>query len=310
MNAVKMDDHQGETWAEIVGADKIMEMRIGATGGGTMRVMAASVAGMTAADVHSDLTATGGTENGNEYADGFQTATAGDYEGIPGTAFCGGSDCSVDDDGDLAGSWYFAPMSPKEWYVRLMKDADYTVEDLYARFGHWLTADGDGATVINTYAMTAGNTDSLDLTTVNTADDATTLTDTSATYTGTAAGMSLHKEFDGQGEIVEGSLQSGAFTAAVNLKATFGDAPKLQGTVDMFTGPATDSDWTVELQVTDLTSAGVLDGTGRTIATGRDGVWSAQAYGTAGERPAGIFGGFNSHFSDGHAAGAYATRKD
>ena len=28
-----------------------------------------------------------------------------------------------------------------------------------------------------------------------------------------------------------------------------------------------------------------------------------------GGRPTGIFGGFNAHFTDGHAAGAYATRK-
>ena len=26
------------------------------------------------------------------------------------------------------------------------------------------------------------------------------------------------------------------------------------------------------------------------------------------QRPTGIFGAFNAHFSDGHAAGAYATR--
>ena len=49
--------------------------------------------------------------------------------------------------------------------------------------------------------------------------------------------------------------------------------------------------------------------TGTTTASGQDGQWSAQGYGEQMERPVGIFGGFNAHFTDGHAAGAYATRK-
>ena len=53
---------------------------------------------------------------------------------------------------------------------------------------------------------------------------------------------------------------------------------------------------------------GTFADAGKTVATGRDGEWTAQAYGAESERPTGIFGGFNAHFSDGHAAGAYATR--
>ena len=49
-------------------------------------------------------------------------------------------------------------------------------------------------TDINTYAMTSGNT------TIAYGDrDDDDLTDTSATYDGKAAGMSLYKEFDTQG---------------------------------------------------------------------------------------------------------------
>ena len=48
---------------------------------------------------------------------------------------------------------------------------------------------------------------------------------------------------------------------------------------------------------------------GTTTASGQNGVWTAQGYGPNGGRPEGFFGGFNAHFSDGHAAGAYATRK-
>ena len=50
--------------------------------------------------------------------------------------------------------------------------------------------------------------------------------------------------------IVPGSLQSAAFTADVELTATFGDvaaASTLGGTVSNFQGGATDSDWSVVL---------------------------------------------------------------
>ena len=42
--AVEMDDHQGMTWAAIVGEANLRDMRIGMTGGGTRPVKAASVA--------------------------------------------------------------------------------------------------------------------------------------------------------------------------------------------------------------------------------------------------------------------------
>ena len=187
---------------------------------------------------------------------------------------------------------------------------DYAPESLYVKFGHWLTPSDDD-TVVNRYASNDAGTSERDF---SLAVNATTLTDTSAEYSGRAVGMSLHKEVNSDGAAVDGTLQSGAFTAVVNLNATFGGSPTLGGTITGFESDnsgAFDSDWNVELQVTGLESDGTLDGEGRTIATGADGVWSAQAYGTDdAARPAGIFGGFNAHFSDGHAAGAYATRKD
>ena len=57
-----MDDHQGKTWAEIVGEDKLMESRIGEN---RAAVMIASIDGMTATDVHAtsfDGTYTDGQE--------------------------------------------------------------------------------------------------------------------------------------------------------------------------------------------------------------------------------------------------------
>ncbi len=299
---VMMDDHQGETWAEIVGASNIVDKRIAlADGGATKAVKAASIAGMAAADVDSALAI-------GEHEDGVQFLAEADglgYSGIPGTVFCGGSDCEVDEDGDLVGSWYFTPTKGDEWYLGTTDEGvtTYEVETMYARFGHWLTSNdvGDESTV-HTYART-GATGNGDVETVNTGEDATALTDSSATYSGTAAGMSIEKTTDADGNITD--IQSGAFTATVGLKATFGDSPTIGGTVSNFDGPAADPNWSVELQTTVFTNPTVE---GRTIATGRDGEWTATRYGVAEERPTGVFGGFNAHFSDGHAAGAYTTR--
>ena len=82
---------------------------------------AALIEGQTGADVHDGLTATGGTDMMDKYADGVQFPGS-DQNGIMGTAFCGGDDCEVDEDGDLTGSWYFTPDSPKEWYVEMTDD--------------------------------------------------------------------------------------------------------------------------------------------------------------------------------------------
>ena len=134
------------------------------------------------------------------------------------------------------------------------------------------------------------------------------LTDTSATYSGDAVGMSVHKTTDVDGEIT--SIYSGAFTADVTLTAEFSATPANQllgGTVDNFQGNAVDPLWTVRFDRMAVSAGGVA--AGRTDASGGDGTWTAASYGAAEARPVGIFGGFNAHFTDGHAAGAYATRK-
>ena len=53
-DAVRMNDHQGSTWEEIVGAANVSDKRIGVTGGGTKVVKAASVAGMTLTSMQTD----------------------------------------------------------------------------------------------------------------------------------------------------------------------------------------------------------------------------------------------------------------
>ena len=310
---VELHNRVGMTWAQIVGETNIMNERLGT---GNTSVMIASVAGMTASTVDiastTRLTSSGGTNADGKYDDvsvsgGTGTYTADiAYMGIPGSLYClGGTDgCEVDEDEKLVGSWYFSPQNPMEYYINnpdedAAEATPYVAETLYATYGHWLVYADDGTVTFNTYATSTAGTN-FDVTTVNTGDDATTLTDESATYSGSAAGMSVTKS----GE----NVNSGRFTANVTLTAKFG-TPMLSGTINGFSGPAVNENWSVSLQETAFTAGALTNGA--TVATGRDGVWSATAYGSATTaRPAGIFGGFNAHFTDGHAAGAYATRKD
>ena len=178
---------------------------------------------------------------------------------------------------------------------------------MYARFGHWLIVDNMGVATVHRFASTGAGTATitagLGISTVG--DDTNNLVG-SATYAGPAAGMSVHKTVNEDNEVT--SIYSGAFAAHVELVARFGVNPTLGGTIDNFEGDAVDADWSVELERRAFPNEGAFSN-GKTVATGRDGDWSATAYGVADQRPTGIFGGFNAHFSDGHAAGAYATRK-
>ena len=135
--------------------------------------------------------------------------------------------------------------------------------------------------------------------------------------------MSVHKTVDTDGEIT--SIYSGAFTADAELILRFGDgaAVTLGGTIDNFQtesdGMNVDSTWEVELErrafdrrgvcrratpqarPLPIALAGTASGRQRPMARLRLAI-------RANQRPTGIFGGFNAHFSDGHAAGVYATR--
>lgn len=297
------DDHQGMTWAEIVGEDNVMRERLGA--GNAVRPVA-SVAGMTAADVDPDVTTTGGVNSGNTYADAYTSDTS-TYRGVPGDIFCLGTDCEVDAAGKLVGSWYFSPTSPMAYYQKMADDPltlvdeslTYEPEVLYASYGHWLTVSGTDWTV-NTFASFAG-TNAADLTTVGT--QANMLAN-KATYSGMAAGMSVRK----MGTGTSATTDAGRFTADVMLTASFGASPTVTGTVDNFMGDAVGSGWRVNLESATLA---ITSNDGVATGSGRDGVWSVTAYGTdAAARPVGILGGFTAHFTDGDAAGAFATRMD
>ena len=297
-----MDDATGMTWAMIVGEDSVSMKRLGAL---NTSVPVAMFTGKTPAQawetVPSEITNIADTP----IANGANFANA-NYSGIPGTIHCLGADCKVgtaDDganEGKLIGSWYFQPAEDKAYYEKVGTATVYTEEMNYARFGHWLVVAENGEVTVNTYAWSNGNTTDVQV------GENVDLDDT-ATYSGSAAGMSLHKTFDSQGE--QQSIYSGRFTADVSLTADF-DTTSVSGMIDNFQGNATDPTWSVELERMTLATSPGTAGTTSTGGTGADGQWNHEAYGVENERPTGIFGNFTAHWTDGHAAGAYATRKD
>ena len=315
-------DAQGMTWAEI--GTGLMDMRIstGATSPATTRaVMAMSVAGMTADKL-------GLTAAPTSTADGAEGT--GTYKGIAGVLFCAGGDCAVEDvvDGTfvaetskLTGSWYFAPSDDS--MTTYTKDGDtYSVEDpaTYVRFGYWLSVASatDDTTTIHRYlsgpAAQAGAVYGIDA-------NIDAFAGTSASYEGDAVGMSVTWMTDTRGKEVAGSRASGHFDADVSLTMTFGLNPTLKGMISGFRGDGADSSWMVELKESALAS-GVLgtaatDGTVGGSAT--SGAWTATAWGGAesdttadtnpAARPTGVHGAFNAGFTNGAAAGVYATRQ-
>ena len=307
-------DAQGMTWMQI-GGSGLKDMRIvaGASGTPTRAVMAKSVAGMTADDL--GLTAAPGT------ADGTEVDTDVAYKGIAGVLICAGDDCAVENvvegtfvaaTSKLTGSWYFAPDSGS--MTTYTKDGDtYSVEDpaTYVRFGYWLSVVSatDDTTTINRYLVGPGAQTGA----VYGVDPSiTAFAGSSASYEGDAVGMSVTWMTDTRGKEVAGSRASGHFDADVDLTMTFGPSPTLEGMISNFRGDGVDTSWSVDLDSAALSSgevaAGVTDGGGAA------GAWTATAWGgdaTSGSeaRPTGVYGAFNAGFTNGAAAGVYATRK-
>ena len=262
-----MDDSEGMRWNER--AKGLKTMRIATGTEMTMQVQVAPVQGMAAADVNNTLVAGGG------YSDGEQVGGSR-YLGIEGTAICAGDDCDVDMNGVLEGSWYFTPSEPTKLYVEdPQNEGQYTEEVDYASYGHWLEVNETSKeATVNTFAYTRSTGEpEFGLT--------ATLDDETATYIGQAAGMSVHKEFDNNAQRT--GISAGAFTAEVELEATFGAQPMIEGKIDGFRGPAVDERWEVELEAVvfaNQVESGSAMGTG-----GQEGSWTARGYGKGSRTP-------------------------
>ena len=257
----------------------------------------------------TDLDPKGGTSNDGEYDHGFSSSSdAGiSYNGIPGTVICLGGDdgCSVNAAGTLVGGWYFTPNDGDALYVA-GSGGTYMVATMYSTYGYWLEYTSGAVSGVALYSTTTAAVNTLDLGQAGTGDNAT---DVTATYRGSAVGISAHGD------------KSGQFTADVNLTAKFAATPTLRGSISNFRGNAV-GNWSILLNETNLSSTAGFDTNGTTAGGGAPGVWTTQGYGPApvdpdgdgpittpvNQRPTGFHGRFNANFGDGTAAGAYATR--
>ena len=307
---VRDDNHLGKTWEAIVGSNNVMETRIAMGATGTEVVSAASVDGASVA-IDSDNTvlpnACTAADN-TRCTDGYQHDVS--WKGVDGKIFCQGKDCGLtgsDTTRALTGSWYFTSDNPETYYQKDSADRNKYKPEVYAEYGYWLV---DGTDLVHTFSRVVNEPDTL--IPGKWADDDDLKTE--ATYLGNAIG--LYDKFSGSGD--NRKYQSGHFSADVELNAVFGDPSddQVSGVIDNFRDAndnMIDSSWSVDLEAIETISNGVGTGGGVTDTGVRtsDGVWTSHSIGVdENSRPHTIHGTFNAHFSNGDAAGAYATRKE
>ena len=277
---------------------------------------------------------------GNQPREAFETE--GTYNGAMGTYRCNAadSDCTVtlDDEGAItamSAGWVFTPNEGAT-----SDQPDYQ----YLSYGFWLmnTTDADGVLTYNeveTFAMAHGYV---------TSDGATLVGDVtgSANYSGTAVGVYVKNVTDTAADIV--SSTSGAFSADVELTATFGGdavAPNDRFAVDgMVTGfdlsGGEANDWDVTLGLADFSGRAAGNEPGESapgttfarsfsgVATGDEaaaaGTWNGMFHGRAGQvnhdddlntpaintAPGAVTGEFNANFTDGTVAGGFGAEED
>ncbi len=196
--------------------------------------------------------------------------------------------------GEIGDGWKFiiAAADQNKWYV---KDGGTYGPVNYLEWGMWFDAS-DG---VKAWASRGAGSAAL-VATDRGVIGANAALDETATYTGDAHGLSTFRASTA-GEDAK-AVRSGHFMADVELKATFGDAPMLEGMIDNFRGDAVNAGWKVEIEKGTLSA----DGMGDNLPAVKDGGrFSHQSYGEADRRPDGIVGEFGKDFSDGAVAGVY-----
>ena len=303
-NLVLRTNAVGQTWAEIAAelGKTIMDRNLG-TANAVVKVISVGGEELAADNTGAALTGTIGSDG----------TTAAFYMGIAGAAYCIGDDCAVGDDGEAPDGTYFVPTNAEadDTYVKATGEGatGYEAETMVASYGYWL---------LDTDTSTEGVQLGLNINSAGTAQTSPALgvtadfADQSATYDGSAVGLSVHKSFDSNGDVT--ATDSGHFDADVQLTATFGarlgGVASLKGKVYDFQGNAVDSRWSVTLEETALTAQGTFDTAGIAKGDGTDGTWQAQSFGETDMRPDGFYGRFIAGFTDGSVVGAYATNKE
>ena len=208
--------------------------------------------------------------------------------------------------------WYFVPEKDTDvWTVtrRLNEGAVVTTYEKakYLEWGMWIDGLKTGDDMkLNRYIGKGAGSDGFTTSDLNFKRAADATQDKTASYTGTAAGLSARTTGTGNSEV----HHSGHFTADVALTATFkaaADDAELKGTISNFeaTGQGTAHVGNWSLTLAKKTSWGEAFKDGMCADNGPKCTWTAQAYGTSGEEPTGIYGEFNGSFPDGEAAGVY-----
>ena len=297
-------------WRRVIESDAIVSVR-------AIRVDGADV---PTTDHNNDAT-TDFADDAMAAANQVFAVTGGYYKGFSGYLICFGGPCAVKDGKLVAGEagteqatgtayqghWYFAPNDSRSTTASYIANPDsaevaatpYVVETAYASYGYWLNVNDQGVVTVNPFAdrghaiAVAGD--------VATPGDETNNLAATASYAGSAVGISALRNQSG-GRTT--NTQSGHFTADVNLDATFGTDAVIEGSISNFQGGAVDTNWKVDLESKAFDGAGVAKGGGDD-----GGAWSSTTYGVASQRPVGITGTFNAHFTNGDAAGAYDARK-
>ena len=239
------------------------------------------------------------------------------FRGVHGTVYCNSASCN-----DLAtattfgNGWRFTPSlntddgrldaTPGSQPTRFRyedEDGDGVYEPLfYVDYGMWLTGDNENNFDIQARAALIGP-DSSSRATPNLTTRASgrnNLGFDTATYSGTARGLSARSQYKGSNYVTA----SGHFLADVELTATFGGTPTLGGTIDDFrSADPANSDhvnpaWSLDLQGWSLDTNDAAGGFGTFGGDAAKGHWSAWMHGPADRRPDGIYGGFTAAFRD------------
>ena len=208
----------------------------------------------------------------------------------------------------------------------------------YAKYGVWLDDGGGNSLDLNRYSQAFGEPTPDD--TINNTTDFEVSREGSATYAGTARGLSVRYSLNPVTGNRAGQ-QSGEFMADVRLTLDFGgerDPAMLSGVVNNFTGVhnagVVHSAWEVTLKGEAANDSAVLIGKASSMVTNANGAtmskgpaaaatpgdWTANPFGShvydEGDTDAatddeliamGYHGAFDADFTNGHVAGVYAA---
>ena len=242
---------------------------------------------------------------------------SGSYHGVSGMYYCTPADgdmcgATVADMGFIlgGGTWSFKPTNPES---KLMDTS--APDEEYASYGWWLHKSEDGDTfTASAFAIYRGTAPTVEIAELR----------GSAMYTGGAAGKYSLRGDTG------GTNDAGHFTADATLEATFAADHTISGTISNFMGAdGMARDWSVKLNETDISDAGVIDGLGGdandeqvgtvwTIgetAGGTTGQWSGNLHEEGDDGvPAIATGTFHSTYghggNDGVMVGAFGANKE